>query len=547
MRITLAQLNSVIGDFNKNLIKIKNTIEKAENENSDLVIFPELFLAGYPPQDLLERSDFADASEKALQSLIEITKNFPHTGIICGNFERIEESDSFHLYNTAFLVQNGKILFKQRKTLLPTYDVFDEKRYFTPAEHIDIFNFKNEKIGITICEDAWNNPAILPNPGYRVDPVEILAHKGATIIINISASPFTLGKEYLRFNLIKSHVQKHNIPFIFVNQTGANDELIFDGRSMVFNDRGDMIQILSSFKEEIKTLNTESGTPVDFKPLDPVKAAHDALVLGIKDYMGKCGFKKAVLGLSGGIDSAVTCALACRAAGSKNITGVAMPSPFSSESSLIDAKNLAENLGIEFITVPIGSTFKSYKETLNPLFSETGEDVAEENIQARIRGNILMALSNKFGYLVLTTGNKSEMSVGYCTLYGDMSGGLSVLADVPKSLVYKIADYINRDKNIIPQSTINKPPSAELKPDQKDQDTLPPYETLDAVLELFIEQGISKQEIIKRGFDPDTVEWIIDAVWKNEYKRRQAPPVLKITSKAFGSGRRMPIAAKHTF
>jgi len=547
MKITLAQLNPVIGDFEKNLLKIGEALKQAYTDNSDLVVFPELFLSGYPPQDLLERKDFANAAERSLASLVEMSKTFPSTGILCGTFERMEKHESFRLYNTAVLIENGEIIFKQHKTLLPTYDVFDEKRYFTPAEHIDILDFRNEKIGITICEDAWNNPQILPNPRYSVDPVEVLAKKGATIIINISASPFSLGKEHIRFSLIKNHTKSHNIPFVFVNQIGANDELIFDGRSMVFNSKGAMTHILSPFKEEIRTIDTESSTSIEFKPIDPVEAAHDALVLGIKDYMNKCGFKKVVLGLSGGIDSAVTCALACRAAGSKNVVGIAMPSPVSSKSSLVDAKDLAENLGIEFLTVPIGDAFKVYKDTLSPLLSNTKEDVTEENIQARIRGNILMALSNKFGYLVLTTGNKSELSVGYCTLYGDMSGGLSVLADVPKVLVYKMADYINRDRELIPKSTIVKAPSAELKPGQKDQDTLPPYEILDAVLELYVEQGKSKEEIVDKGFDKDTVDWIINAVWKNEYKRRQTPPVLKITSKAFGTGRRMPIAAKHIF
>jgi len=547
MKITIAQLNPTIGDFNNNVLKIEHALNTAKHDNAVLVVFSELILSGYPPKDLLERVDFYDANKNALNKVLKISEKFPSIGLICGTFERIETKNGFKLYNSAVLIKNGKILFTQRKSLLPTYDVFDEKRYFTPAEHIDIVEFEGEKLGITICEDAWNNPEVLSSPQYDIDPVAILAKKGATIIINISASPFSLGKQPVRYNLIKSHSEKHSMPFVFVNQTGANDELIFDGRSMVFDNHSRLTVILPGFKEEIKTIDLKKSEEISFTPEDYVEDTYNALVLGIKDYMRKCSFKKTVIGLSGGIDSAVTCALACRAVGNENVVGVAMPSPISSESSLTDAEDLAKNLGIEFSVIPIEAVFTAYKNSLNPLFYNTEEDVTEENIQARIRGNILMALSNKFGYLVLTTGNKSELSVGYCTLYGDMSGGLAVLADIPKVLVYKIASYINRAKEVIPLSIIEKPPSAELKPGQKDQDTLPPYEILDAILELYVEQARPKKEIVERGFDSETVEWIIDAVGKNEYKRRQAPPVLKITSKAFGPGRRMPIAAKHSF
>jgi len=546
MKITLAQLNPVIGDFTNNLSGIETSLHTASKHSSDLIVFSELILSGYPPKDLLERKDFNSANSRALDRCIELSRSFAHMGILIGTFERITTGKTHCLYNSAVLIQDGKVLHTQRKTLLPTYDVFDEKRYFTSAGPIDAVPFKDEVLGITICEDAWNNPDVIDFPVYDADPVAELRKQGATIILNISASPFTLGKEHVRYSLVASHAAKHKVPFIMVNQTGANDELIFDGRSLAVNARGELICMLPAFEESVQTIDTADSSAIDFRPVDRIQAAHDAVVLGIRDYLRKCGFSKAVIGLSGGIDSAVCCALACRALGPGNVVGIAMPSPISSKSSIDDAKDLAENLGIEFMAIPIGDIFAVYKSSLSPVFKNLAQDETEENIQARIRGNLLMAMSNKYGYIVLTTGNKSEMSVGYCTLYGDMSGGLAVLADIPKVLLYKIADYINRESELIPQSTIDKPPSAELRPDQQDEDTLPPYDILDAILELYVEQGKSKQEIVDKGFNPDTVQWIIHAVAKNEHKRRQAPPVLKITSKAFGTGRRMPIAAKYS-
>ncbi len=545
MKITLAQLNPTIGDFEGNLSKIKNTLKIAEKDSPDLVVFSELFLTGYPPRDLLERNDFIHKSQKALETLLGISQEFRRTAILCGTIQPTNRNTGKGLYNTAVLIQNGKILFQQHKSLLPTYDVFDEARYFDPAQHIDTFRFKNETLGITICEDAWNDPELWPRKIYSSDPVEILARKGATIFINISASPFNIGKEKIRYQLLRNHVAKYGKPFVFVNQVGANDELIFDGRSMVLDARGSMVKIFPSFKKNISTIDLSNPPEsLEYIPQDTTASVYDALVLGIQDYMKKCGFKKALVGLSGGIDSALTCCLARDAIGSENILSVSMPSPYSSKSSVEDARKLAKNLGVEFKIIPITPVYKTYLKSLKKHFGEKKEDVTEENIQARIRGNILMALSNKFGYLTLSTGNKSELSVGYCTLYGDMSGGLSVLADLPKTVVYKLARYVNRNSEIIPLRIIQKPPSAELKPDQKDQDTLPPYEILDQILHFYLDLGYSKEQIVAEGIDEETVTWVIHAVNKNEYKRRQAAPGLKVTTKAFGSGRRMPIAAK---
>ncbi len=497
MKITLAQLNPTIGDFEGNLSKIKKTLKAVEKNSPDLVVFSELFLTGYPPRDLLERKDFIQMSQKTLETLIEISKEFPDPAILCGTIQPTNKNTGKGLYNTAVLIQNGKILFQQHKSLLPTYDVFDEARYFDPAPHIETFPFKDEILGITICEDAWNDPQLWPKRIYSSDPVEILARNRATIFINISASPFNIGKEKIRYQLLHNHVAKYGKPFVFVNQVGANDELIFDGRSMVLDANGGLMEIFPSFKENINTIDLSNlPKPKKYIPQDTTASVYDALVLGIKDYMEKCGFKKAVVGLSGGIDSALTYCLARDAMGSRNVLSVSMPSPYSSKSSVEDARKLAENLGVEFKIIPITPIYKAYLESLKKHFGEKKEDVTEENIQARIRGNILMALSNKFEYLTLSTGNKSELSVGYCTLYGDMSGGLSVLADVPKTVVYELARYVNRNSEIIPVEIIQKPPSAELKPDQKDQDTLPPYEILDRILHLYLDMGYSKEEII---------------------------------------------------
>jgi len=545
MKITLAQLNPTVGDIDANLEKITQTLKQAKGENSDLVVFPELFLSGYPPQDLLERRWFIKRIEKAIEEILKLSAFYPDTGIIFGAPVSSYKDTGRGLHNSAIFIYRGLINHIQHKSLLPTYDVFDEARYFDQAQEIKPIQFKDEVIGISICEDAWNIPELWHRQFYDLDPIQILAHKGATVLINISASPFTMGKEEIRYKILQSHAKKYRIPFVFVNQVGANDELIFDGRSMVIDRDGEPVDVLFAFGECTKTIETNAkGRAENYTPLLNIESVYNALVLGVRDYLRKCGFKKAVLGLSGGIDSALVACIATAAIGKDNVIGVTMPGPFSSKGSIDDSKILAKNLGIELKVITIANVYESYLKTLKTTFAGKEMDTTEENIQARIRGNILMALSNKFGYLVLTTGNKSELAVGYCTLYGDMSGGLAVIGDVPKTMVYKLAEFINRNEEIIPQAIIKKPPSAELRPNQFDQDTLPPYEVLDPILQYYIEDGLSKEEIIEKGYLPEIVDWVINAVNKNEYKRRQAPPVLKVTSKAFGLGRRMPIAAK---
>ncbi len=546
MKITLAQLNPIIGDFQGNLSKIEKTLKQVKKDNPDIVVFSELFLTGYPPHDLLERKDFITNAKRALEKLIHISKAFPETGILCGTILPTDQKTGKDLYNSALLIQNEKILFRQHKSLLPTYDVFDEARYFQPAPHSDVYQFKNEVLGITICEDAWNDPEYLSKKIYATNPVEVLSKQGATILINISASPFHMEKEKARYLIFQNHAVQYQKPFIFLNQIGGNDELIFDGRSMIFDRNGHLVWYSPSFKEHIQTIDLSDSLPEQtYIQQDTTESVYEALVLGIRDYMGKCNFREAILGLSGGIDSALTCCLASAAVGSDHVLAVAMPSPYTSKSSNEDAERLAVNLCVQYKNIPITSVYHHYIDSLQKHFENQTRDITEENIQARIRGNILMALSNKFGYLTLSTGNKSEISVGYCTLYGDMSGGLSVLGDVPKTLIYQIAGYINRNKEIIPKRIFEKPPSAELKPNQTDQDTLPPYDILDKILYLYIDQGYSKEEIISAGLNRDTVEWVIHAIERNEYKRRQAAPSLKISPKAFGIGRRMPIAARY--
>jgi NAD+ synthase (glutamine-hydrolysing) len=409
-----------------------------------------------------------------------------------------------------------------------------------------VFPFKGERLGITVCEDAWNDPHMWQKQLYDLDPVKDLAKKGATILINLSASPFYMGKEKTRFSLVKAHAARHSLPFIFVNQTGGNDEIIFDGNSMAVDAAGALRAMLPPFAEAVQVVDTKAFGPAKRPPeFDTIQSVHAALICGISDYLRKCGFTKALIGLSGGIDSAVTAALAVDALGAENVWGVTMPSRYSSQGSVDDSAALAKNLGIRFSTIPIESAFDSFLKELEPVFSGKTPGIAEENIQARVRGTILMALSNKFGHLLLSTGNKSELAVGYCTLYGDMNGGLGVISDLPKGMVYKMAHFINRDREIIPACCISKAPSAELRPNQKDQDTLPPYDVLDRIIELFVEEGRSAREIVKKGFDQTTVSWVVAAVKNSEYKRRQAAPGLKVTPKAFGSGRRFPLAAKY--
>jgi NAD+ synthase (glutamine-hydrolysing) len=547
MKILLAQLNPIVGDIQGNQSKIVETLAQAGKAGADLVIFSELFLTGYPPKDLLERPWFIEKVQGAIEELRQVSAGYSGTAVLFGAPLPTGKGLGKGLHNSALLLYQGRILIRQHKSLLPTYDVFDEMRYFDPAVEIDTVAFKGETLGISICEDAWNDPELWPKGRlYPCDPIAILAGKGATILINISASPFYLGKEEIRYRLVRNHAYKHGLPFVFVNQVGGNDELIFDGRSLCLDRSGEPVSVFPAFQEVVQRIDTgDPGKAGLYSPQDRMESVHEALVLGIRDYLRKCGFSKTLIGLSGGIDSAVTCCLAKEAVGEENVLAVSMPSPYSSKGSIEDSRKLAANIGIRFKVIPITTVYHAYLETLKEHFGGKPADVAEENIQARIRGNILMALSNKFGYLVLSTGNKSELAVGYCTLYGDMSGGLAAISDVPKTMVYDLAAYINRKSEVIPQVIIEKEPSAELKPGQTDQDSLPPYPILDRVLHHYLEEVLSVDEIVNLGFERKMVEWIVRTVERNEYKRKQAAPGLKVTSKAFGVGRRMPIAAKY--
>ncbi|MBW1982146.1 MAG: NAD+ synthase [Deltaproteobacteria bacterium] len=545
MKVALAQLNPIIGDIEGNLARIVEVLQECGKYRPDLVVFTELFLVGYPPRDLLENHSFIGKTREALDRLREWSRKWPATGILLGTPWPSEVAVGKGLHNSALLLYQGRIVFCQHKALLPTYDVFDEARYFDASRESEVISFKDETLGISICEDAWNDPVLWKRCPYDYDPITALADKGATIIVNIAASPFHRGKETIRYEIARSHACRHGIPFVFVNQVGANDELIFDGRSLCVDGAGRVIAVLPSFEEKVEIVSLEPAESAGrYQPEEEIATVYKALVLGICDYMRKCGFRKAILGLSGGIDSAVTCCLATEALGRENVIAVSMPGPYSSRGSMVDAAKLARNLGIALKTVPITSIYQAYLASLQEHFQEKEADITEENIQARIRGNVLMALSNKFGYLVLSTGNKSELAVGYCTLYGDMSGGLSVISDVPKTMVYELAAFINRHSEVIPEEILRKPPSAELRQDQTDQDTLPPYDLLDAVLHYYVDEGYSLEEIVALNFDRETVHWIIRSVDRNEYKRRQSPPGLKVTSKAFGMGRRMPIAAR---
>jgi len=546
MRIVLAQLNPVVGDVPGNVRRVRQALEQARQLRPHLVVFSELMLTGYPPRDLLARSWFVDRVDAGLADVARISAQFPDIGMIIGAPVRSPGGLGKGLLNAAILFAGGKEQFRQAKSLLPTYDVFDETRYFDAAEGVQLAKVGSENIGISICEDAWNSPEMWERAEYARDPVAELASVGATLLINISASPFAVGKEAVRKRLVADHSARHRLPFVFVNQVGGNDELVFDGRSMAFDSQGRPQLVLRSFQEELAVVETESsGAESKYIDIDPIESIHDALALGVRDYVRKCGFEKVVLGLSGGIDSAVVCCLAAAAIGPENVLGITMPSEYSSRGSVEDSRRLAENLGIDFREVCITEAYHAYLSLLAREFAGRKPDTTEENLQARVRGNILMAVSNKLGHLVLATGNKSELAVGYCTLYGDMSGGLCVLADVPKTTVYALANHINRSREMIPLSSIRKPPSAELRLDQTDQDTLPPYDVLDAIIAGYVDEGLSADQIVAVGHDRKTVEWVIRAVNRNEYKRRQAAPGLKVTSRAFGTGWRMPIAARY--
>jgi NAD+ synthase (glutamine-hydrolysing) len=541
MKVALAQINPTVGDIPANVAKILEYAKNARQLGADLVIFSELAICGYPPMDLLLKDSFVDAN---LLGLEQIRKELKGIACLVGFADR-NKGTGRPLHNACALIENGEIKAVQYKTLLPTYDVFDEDRYFEPAANYVTPEVNGMQIGISICEDIWNYKQLYPKPRYQIDPIEKIAGHKPQLLVNISASPFTAGKEHIRHELVRGQAKLHNIPVVYVNQVGGNDELIFDGRSIAVNAKGDLIARANAFEEDLLIVDLDTGkSEIKESPEDLTVNIYQAVVLGTRDYMRKCGFRKAVIGLSGGIDSAVTCAIAVQAVGSKNVVGVAMPSPHSSAGSIADAKDLAANLGIEFHEIPIAEPMKAFDDILAPHFGNRKADVTEENIQARCRGNILMALSNKFGYLVLTTGNKSELAVGYCTLYGDMCGGLAVISDLPKMQVYDLARYINEDagKDIIPLSTIEKPPSAELRPGQKDQDTLPPYVVLDGIINAYVERRLSVEDIIKLGYRPAVVTDVINRIDHNEYKRYQAAPGLKVTAQSFGFGWRMPIA-----
>jgi NAD+ synthetase len=542
MKIALAQFNPTIGDFSGNAARIVDLAGQAKQRGADLAVFTELCLCGYPPQDLLERPSFLNRNIDELKAL---AAKVPLPSLV-GYAGRVKNSSGKSVANKAALLCGGRVVFEQSKMLLPTYDVFDESRYFQPADKQVVYSFQDEKLGITICEDVWNDPNFWPTRLYERDPVVELSKQGTSVLLNISASPYTIDKRNLRIDMLRAIAMKQQLPIVYVNQVGGDDNLIFDGASMAIAPDGRIAAQALAFKEDLVIFDTATGKgEIHEQPTTEIAYAYEALITGTADYVRKCGFKKVLIGLSGGIDSAVVACIAVDALGAQNVLGVSMPGPFSSEGSRKDAATLAKNLGIEFITLPISNVFEEYKKTLAPAFGGRPADVTEENIQARIRGNYLMALSNKFGSMVLSTGNKSELGVGYCTLYGDMAGGLAVISDVPKLMVYELANWLNRERELIPLSTIEKPPSAELRPDQKDEDSLPPYDVLDRILKAYIEDLHSPQEIADHyGFEIKMVRGIATLVDRNEYKRKQAAPGLKITSRAFGFGRPFPIAQK---
>ena len=543
MRIALAQINPTVGDFVGNSAKIIDYAQRARSAGINLVLFPELSICGYPPRDLVERPWFVERNRITAEEIAAETKGI---SVIVGLLTPAKLATGKHVMNSAALLGDGRIAAIQSKRLLPTYDVFDELRNFAPAERQEVLTVDSTPTALTICEDAWNDKNFWDRRLYGIDPVEDLIGAGGKILLNISASPFTLHKRQLRQEMLSAIARHYRVPVAMVNQIGGNDSLVFDGSSLALGPDGRLISQAASFAEDMVCFDTETLAGDIREREESLEAgAYAALVLGTRDYVSKCGFRKVVLGLSGGIDSALTASIAVDALGKENVIGIGMPGPYSSAGSIEDAATLAKNLGIQFEVIRIGGIFDSYLEALHRVFANRAADVTEENIQARIRGAVLMALSNKFCALVLTTGNKSELGVGYCTLYGDMCGGLAVISDVPKTLVYKLARYVNSRRPVIPESTLEKPPSAELRPDQKDSDSLPPYKVLDAILEDYIEENRAPEEIAaERGFDLALVRQVAGMVDRNEYKRQQAAPGLKISTKAFGYGRRYPIAAK---
>ncbi|MEY2519820.1 MAG: hypothetical protein QOF24_1579 [Verrucomicrobiota bacterium] len=541
MKIGFAQINPTVGDLSGNFEKIAAAYDRLAAAGAELILTPELAITGYPPQDLLFKSQFVPQNLQILEKLHARVRG--GAALLVGFVERNQgRGKPFH--NSAALLQTGAPIAKTHKSLLPTYDVFDEDRYFEPARNVSPLLLGTKKIGVTICEDIWTEH-YLPRPFYDIEPVRALVEQGAEIILNLSASPFSLNKPAIRREMVAALARAHNRPICYCNAVGGNDQLVFDGNSIAVNSAGKLTVQLPPFRTAEEIVDTEASSAVKLEEREVSADLFDALSLGVGDYLTKCNFKSAVLGLSGGIDSAVVAVIAVNALGAENVVGVSMPSPYSSRGSIDDALALAKNLGIKCLQIPIANALAAFKAQFTEIFAGLPEDTTEENMQSRLRGMILMALSNKFGHILLTTGNKSELAVGYCTIYGDMAGGLAVISDVPKTMVYQLARWMNREREIIPVSTIEKPPSAELKPGQTDQDSLPPYDVLDEILRLYVEENLSARDIVTHGFDEKTVRWVQRRVDINEYKREQAAPGIKVTSRAFGVGRRMPIAQRY--
>ena len=543
MKIALGQINPTVGDFSGNASKIIDVSMRAKASGAELALFPELSVCGYPPRDLVERPSFVEHNRAAAERIAKETRGI---AVICGMVTPAKPDSGKSVMNSAALLKDGGIAFIQSKMLLPTYDVFDEMRNFAPAQEQSLILLGNKEIAVTICEDAWNDKQFWNKRLYTFDPVETLLHNGGKLLFNISASPFWMGKRELRTKMLAAIARNYKVPVAMVNQVGGNDSLIFDGSSVAFDCSGNVVAQCKSFEEDLAYFDSDKFTgDMHDQVVGDEASVFAALVLGTRDYVRKCGFERVIVGLSGGIDSALTAVIAADAVGPENVIGVGMPGPYSSQGSIDDARTLASNLGIRFELFCITDVFENYRKTLAKVFSGYAEGETEENIQSRARGTLLMALSNKFRAIVLSTGNKSELGVGYCTLYGDMAGGLGVISDVAKTLVYRLSRYVNLQRNVIPQATLEKPPSAELRPGQKDSDSLPPYEILDTVLEEYVEDSRCPEEISSsHGYDLALVRKVVRMIERSEYKRQQAAPGLKVSAKAFGSGRRFPIAAK---